>query len=85
MPIVLFLLFCVYLCAVKHLNRLVMKYQPKYYKVSPLSLIVRLESVADKLGNVYYAVTTSNGSSDNEHYLFKHLSSAVDFINSNFA
>lgn len=60
------------------------KFVPRYYKTHPLSLIVKLESVTDKLGNLYYSVTLANGVYENEHYMFKHLSSALDFIDSNF-
>lgn len=66
------------------LNYLIMKFKPQYYKTSPLSLVLRLESVSDKLGNVRYCVTMCNGERENVHYLFNHLSSAIDFINSNF-
>lgn len=61
-----------------------MNFKPQYYKTSPLSLIVKLESVSDSLGNIMYAVTCSNGVKENSHYIFAHLSSALDFINSNF-
>lgn len=61
-----------------------MDFKPQYYKTSPLSLILRLESVTDRKGNVKFAVTLSKGTKDSVHYLFEHLSSAMDFINSNF-
>lgn len=62
-----------------------MNFKPQYYKTSPLSLIVKLESVVDKHGNVKFAVTMANGSLENTHYLFSHLSSALDFVQSNFS
>lgn len=62
-----------------------MNFKPQYYKTSPLSLIVKLESVADKHGNVKFAVTMANGTHENTHYLFAHLSSALDFVQSNFS
>lgn len=61
-----------------------MNFKPTYYKTHPLSLVVKLESVVDRRGNVKYAVTLANGSKDNIHYLFDKLSSAMDFVNSNF-
>lgn len=62
-----------------------MKFRPQYYKTTPCSLILRLESVVDSLGNMKYCVTTGSGEKDNEHYFFSCLSSALDFINSNFS
>ena len=68
----------------RNLDFYVMDFKPQYYKTNPLSLILKLESVSDRLGNVMYAVTLANGEKENIHYLFGHLSSALDFINSNF-
>ena len=61
-----------------------MNFKPQYYKTSPLSLVLKLESVIDRKGNIKFAVTLSKGTNENVHYLFDHLSSALDFINSNF-
>lgn len=61
-----------------------MDFKPTYYKTNPLSLILRLESVTDRKGNVKFAVTLSKGAHENVHYLFEKLSSAMDFISSNF-
>lgn len=61
-----------------------MKFKASYYKTHPLSLVMKLESVVDNTGDVYFAVTLSNGSQENEHYMFKKLSSALDFIDCNF-
>lgn len=61
-----------------------MDFKPTYYKTHPLSLVVRIESVIAKNGSVKYAVTMSKGTKENIHYLFNHLSSAIDFLNSNF-
>lgn len=61
-----------------------MDFKPQYYKTNPLSLVLKLESVTDRHGNVMFAVTLAKGTHDNVHYLFEHLSSALDFINSNF-
>lgn len=61
-----------------------MDFKPQYYKTHPLSLVLKLETVTDKRGNIKFAVTLSNGVKENTHYLFEHLGSALDFINSNF-
>lgn len=61
-----------------------MEWKPVYYKTSPLSHVLTLESVTDRLGDVYFAVTLSQGEHKNVHYMFRHLSSALDFISSNF-
>lgn len=62
-----------------------MDFVPKYFKTNPLSHVVTIESVSDIRGNVYFAVTLSKGAKNNIHYLFKHLSSAIDFVESNFS
>lgn len=61
-----------------------MDFKPQYYKTNPLSLILKLESVSDRKGNIKFAVTLSKGTKENVHYLFEHLASALDFIQSNF-
>ena len=61
-----------------------MDFKPTYYKTHPLSLVLKLESVMDRNGNIRYAITLAKGEKDSIHYLFEHLSSALDFINSNF-
>lgn len=61
-----------------------MDFKPIYYKTNPLSLVLKLESVVDKHGNVRYAVTLAKGTKESVHYLFQNMSSAMDFITSNF-
>ena len=61
-----------------------MNFKPVYYKTNPLSLVLKLECVSDRHGNIMYAVTLAQGEKENVHYLFSALSSALDFINSNF-
>jgi len=61
-----------------------MDFKPTYYKTHPLSLILKLESVVDRSGNIRYAVTLAKGENENIHYLFEYLTSALDFIQSNF-
>lgn len=62
-----------------------MDFKPQYYKTTPLSLLMRLESVVDRRGNVRYCVTLAKSGVKETHYLFEYLSSALDFINSNFS
>ena len=61
-----------------------MDFVPTYYKTNPLSLVLKLESVTDRYGNIKYAVTLAKGQNESIHYLFEHLTSAMDFIQSNF-
>lgn len=60
-----------------------MDFVPQYYKTHPLSLVLKLESVIDKRGNIKFAVTLAKGEKET-HYLFSRLESALDFIDSNF-
>lgn len=61
-----------------------MDFKPQYYKTNPLSLVLKLESVVNRHGDIKFAVTLAKGERENVHYLFEKLSSALDFINSNF-
>lgn len=61
-----------------------MNFIPQYYRTNPLSLVLKLEAVTDRKGNIKFAVTLSNGEKENTHFLFEHLASAMDFISSNF-
>lgn len=61
-----------------------MQFKPTYYKTSPLSLVLKLESVMDKQCNIKYCVTCCNGVKENQHFMFEYLSSAIDFVTSNF-
>ena len=53
-------------------------------KTSFSDLIVKLSTECDSRGNVIHMITCSNGVYEIEHYYFEKLSSALDFINSNF-
>lgn len=53
-------------------------------KTSSSQLIVKLTTESDYKGNIYHMVTCENGVNQNEFYYFDKLSSALDFINSNF-
>lgn len=46
--------------------------------------LVKLQSVPDKLGNVFFRVVFHDELGKTFGYLFTKLSSALDFINSNF-
>ena len=46
--------------------------------------LVKLQSVADKLGNIYHRVVFVDELGKSYGYLFSKLSSAMDFITSNF-
>lgn len=61
-----------------------MKFEPKVFKTTPLSAILELKSVLDKKGDVFYMVSCFNGENKQSNYCFKRLSSAIDFIQSNF-
>lgn len=61
-----------------------MDFDPRYYRTHPLSMILKLESVMDRKGDIFYCVTMCKGTKENIHYMFKNLTSAMDFINSNF-
>lgn len=66
-----------------NLKVFIMKFESKVFKTTPLSAILELKSVLDKKGNVFYMVTTFNANKAS-NYCFRHLSSAIDFIESNF-
>lgn len=55
------------------------------FKTTPINLVVKMESVCDKKGNVLHCVTKSNGMHENEKYFFTKFSSALDFIWTNFS
>lgn len=61
-----------------------MKWKPKIFKTNPLSHIVTVQSVTNFMGDIRFCVTLSSGVHNNEHYFFKKLSSAIDFIDTNF-
>lgn len=61
-----------------------MKFKPQYYKTTPLSLVLKLETVADGKGNIRHCVTACEGVKENRHFFFEKFDSALDFIHSNF-
>lgn len=59
-----------------------MKHRAKYHSCEVLGTSCKLETTCDKLGNIEHCVTIDlNGRPF--HLFFKHLSSAIDFVNSN--
>lgn len=56
-----------------------MKRVPKMYNSSERDMILKLSTRVDKSGNVFFCVEY-----DGDYCTFGHLSSALDFINSNF-
>lgn len=57
-----------------------MKRIPLKYKTEERQTFVKLTSRADKLGNILYFVEYADG----EYSAFRHMSSALDFISTNF-
>lgn len=56
-----------------------MKRIPLMYKTEEVEKILSLSTRSDKRGNVYHCVTFGE-----DYVFFKHLSSAMDYIQSNF-
>lgn len=64
-----------------------MKRKPLYHKTVEIDTSVKLSSRKDKLGNVSFCVEYHNAACPpdfRDYAFFKHLSSAIDFISSNF-
>lgn len=59
-----------------------MKRKALMYKTEEQECIIKLSSRCDKLGNILFFVTYGENQAD--YVVFSHLSSALDFINSNF-
>lgn len=66
-----------------------MKRKPKMYTSQPIQDVLKIETRQDKLGNVQFCVSfprkLDDGSDVLEYFFFNHLSSALDFIQSNFS
>lgn len=54
------------------------------YKTEELSEELRLSTRRDKLGNIFHCVDFCNNDGSMDYVMFSKLSSALDFINSNF-
>lgn len=61
-----------------------MKFKPQNYKMVEETNVLVLSSKSDKLGNLYYCVEYSLIGLGKHYSMFQNLSSALDFINSNF-
>lgn len=59
--------------------------KPYKYKTQPLAPIIQVESVIDKLHNIYYSVEyIDSDEREKRNVRFKNMSSVIDFISSNF-
>lgn len=61
-----------------------MKRIPMKFKTEELSEVLCLSIRRDKLGNIYHCVDYVNANGTSDYVMFSHLSSALDFIYSNF-
>ena len=61
-----------------------MKRVPLFYKTEELNQDLRLSTRVDKLGNVFHVVEYFDSDDKPNYSFFVHLSSALDFIHSNF-
>lgn len=61
-----------------------MKRNPILYKTMPFTMILSLSTRCDKFGNVFHVVEFRGKDNSEDYACFRHLSSALDFINSNF-
>lgn len=62
-----------------------MKRVPLFFKTEELTQDLRLSTRVDKLGNVFHVVEYfDSDDKPNYSFFFVHLSSALDFIHSNF-
>ena len=61
-----------------------MKRIPMKLKTEELSEELRLSTRRDKLGNIYHCIDYINNNGTPDYVMFTKLSSALDFIHSNF-
>lgn len=61
-----------------------MKRVPNYYKTEENTKELVLSTRSDSLGNIFHCVEYLNTDGTKDYALFGKLSSALDFINSNF-
>lgn len=61
-----------------------MKRIAKMYNSVERQQLLTLTTRADKLGNIFHVVEYSNNDGSKDYACFAHLSSALDFIQSNF-
>lgn len=60
------------------------KFKASYYNSELIGTQLTLESRCDKMGNVYHYVTYLDNNDVQQYVRFSKLSSAFDFINTNF-
>lgn len=61
-----------------------MKRVPLFYKTEEVKQDITLTTRRDKLGNVFHVVEYVDNHDKSDYAFFTHLSSALDFIQSNF-
>lgn len=61
-----------------------MKRVPNFYKTEENTKELVLSTRSDSLGNIFHCVEYLNNDGSKDYALFRNLSSALDFINSNF-
>lgn len=61
-----------------------MKRYPNFYNSTEEQRELTLSTRSDKLGNIYHYVEYLNNDDTKDYARFEHLSSALDFIHSNF-
>lgn len=61
-----------------------MKMKPLKCKTEQLDVVLLVSARADKCGNVYYCVEYKHPHHGDCYVMFKELSSAMDFIQTNF-
>lgn len=63
-----------------------MKRIPLFYKTDENDKVLSLSTRSDKLGHVYHCVEFPSDNSEigKDYAMFSHLSSALDFIQTNF-
>lgn len=61
------------------------KRKPTFYNTFEDKKELVLSTRSDKLGNVFHYVQYYNADGSSDYVRFSHLSSAMDFINSNFS
>ena len=61
-----------------------MKRKPLKYNSVEVDVIIKLSSRTGKTGEVFFMVDYTNNNGTPDYVCFNHLSSALDFINTNF-
>lgn len=57
---------------------------PFLFKTIERGCSLKLSTRSDKFGNIFHVVEYLDNNHDKQYCFFKHLSSALDFIQSNF-